>query len=165
MPFRNFLFASIICSLVGVPTLGHASQVHDTELNQLEKIQNNINTQREWVNYRYQKALADCYARFWMQRCSDQARVVFLKESKGIRDQEIALHERQRDVNELIKDEKDQQRYADYADPQKVKERAENRANFEEKQRLRSEREVELEERRKDADKRAKENRKTSPLD
>ena len=46
-----------------------------------------------------------------------------------------------------------------------MKERAENRANFEEKQRLRSEREVELEERRKDADKRAKENRKTSPLD
>jgi len=46
-----------------------------------------------------------------------------------------------------------------------VKERAENRANYEEKQRLRAQREAELEERRKDADKRAKENRKTSPLD
>lgn len=75
------------------------------------------------------------------------------------------MHNRQREVNEFIKDEKDQLRFADYADPQKVKQRAENRANFEEKQRLRSEREAELEQRRKDAEKRAKENRNTSPLD
>ena len=95
----------------------------------------------------------------------DQARVVYLKEKKIVRDQEIALHDRQRAVNEIIKDEKDQQRIAEYQDPSKVKERADNRANYEEKQRLRAEREAELEERRKDADKRAKENRKTSPLD
>jgi hypothetical protein len=95
----------------------------------------------------------------------DQARVVYLKEKKIVRDQEITLHDRQRVVNENIKDEKDQQRIAEYQDPKKVKERAENRANYEEKQRLRAQREAELEERRKDADKRAKENRKTSPLD
>jgi len=165
MLFRIFLSISIICYFFGNSTITSANQFHDEELIKLDEIQSKLDTQRQWINYRYEKALADCYSFFWVQRCSDKARIVFLNETKQIRDQEVALHNRQREVNELIKDEKDQQRFADYADPQKVKERAENRASFEEKQRLRSEREAELEQRRKDADKRAKENRNTSPLD
>jgi hypothetical protein len=165
MLYRILLSISIICYFLGNSTISSANQFHVEELNKLDEIQSKLDIQRQWVNYRYEKALADCYSFFWMQRCSDKARLVFLNEIKQIRDQEIALHNRQREVNEFIKDEKDQQRFADYADPQKVKERAENRANFEEKQRLRSEREAELEQRRKDAEKRAKENRNTSPLD
>jgi hypothetical protein len=147
--------------------IGYASanQAQEQELQELEKVQSNLDTQKEWVKYRYDKSLAECYAYFWMQKCSDKARVIYLKESQAIRDQEIALHNRQRELNEYLKDEKDQARYADYADPEKVKERAQNRANFEEKQRLRAQREADLEERKKDAEKRAQENRKTSPLD
>jgi hypothetical protein len=164
MPKHSLFFASILLLLTLHSQL-HAGVSQDKELQQIDLIQNNLNTQFEWIQYRYDQAVSDCYGKFWMQRCMDKARIVFLKEKKIVRDQEIALHDRQRVVNEIIKDEKDQQRMAEYQDPQKVKERAENRANYEEKQRLRAEREAELEERRKDADKRAKENRKTSPLD
>jgi hypothetical protein len=164
MLLRHLILFVIIQIFLGI---GYASanQAREQELQELEKVQSNLDTQRAWVKYRYDKSLAECYALFWMQKCSDKARVIYLKESKVIRDQEIALHNRQRELNEYLKDEKDQARYADYADPEKVKERAQNRANFEEKQRLRAQREAELEERKKDAEKRAQENRKTSPLD
>ncbi|BDW11184.1 hypothetical protein PSHI8_12660 [Polynucleobacter sp. SHI8] len=164
MPNHSLFFASFLL-LLTLHSQVHAGVSQDKELQQIDLIQNNLNTQFEWIQYRYDQAVSECYGKFWMQRCMDKARIVFLKEKKIVRDQEIALHDRQRVVNEIIKDEKDQQRMAEYQDPQKVKERAENRANYEEKQRLRAEREAELEERRKDADKRAKENRKTSPLD
>jgi hypothetical protein len=162
---KRFLFSAIILLTLALQPQAYAGVAQEKELEQIDFIQNNLNTQYEWIQYRYDQALSECHSKFWMQRCIDQARVVFLKEKKIVRDQEIALHDRQRVVNETIKDEKDQQRIAEYQDPKKVKERAENRANYEEKQRLRAEREAELEERRKDADKRAKENRKTSPLD
>ena len=164
MPNHSLFLASILLLLALQPQ-SYAGIAQEKELEQIDLIQNNLNTQYEWIQYRYDQAISDCYGKFWMQRCMDQARVVYLKEKKIVRDQEIALHDRQRAVNEIIKDEKDQQRIAEYQDPSKVKERADNRANYEEKQRLRAEREAELEERRKDADKRAKENRKTSPLD
>jgi len=164
MPNRSFSFASILMALA-LQLQVFAGVAQDKELQQIDLIQNNLNTQFEWIKYRYDQTVSECYGKFWMQSCMDKARVVFLKEKKIVRDQEIALHDRQRVVNEMIKDEKDQQRIAEYQDPKKVKERAENRANYEEKQRLRAEREAELEERRKDADKRAKENRKISPLD
>jgi hypothetical protein len=164
MPNRSLFFASILMILV-THSQTFAGVAQDKELKEMDLIQNNLNTQSEWVQYRYDQAVSDCYSKFWMQRCLDKARLEFLKEKKIVRDQEIALHARQRVVNEVIKDEKDQQRIAEYQDPKKVKERADNRANYEEKQRLRAEREAELEDRRKDADKRAKENRKTSPLD
>jgi hypothetical protein len=161
---NRFLFASILLLLALQPQV-YAGVAQEKELEQIDLIQINLNTQYDWIQYRYDQTVSECYGKFWMQRCMDKARVVFLKEKKIVRDQEIALHDRQRVVNETIKDEKDQQRIAEYQDPKKIKERAENRANYEEKQRLRAEREAELEERRKDADKRAKENRKTSPLD
>jgi len=164
MTYRSLLRVCLF-TLMAAQGQSYAGVAQEKELEQIDLIQNNLNTQYDWIQYRYDQAVSDCYGKFWMQRCMDQARVVFLKEKKIVRDQEIALHDRQRAVNEMIKDEKDQQRIAEYQDPKKVKERAENRANYEEKQRLRAEREAELEERRKDADKRAKENRKTSPLD
>lgn len=161
---NTFIFLSVLlCAAIGPLVLAGISQ--DKELKELDIIQSNLDTQKEWITYRHDQAVAACYRQFWMQRCMDKARVQFLKENKVVRDQEIALHDRQRYVNEVIKDEQDQQRLAEYQSPEKVKERAENRANFEEKQRLRAERIAELEERRKDADKRAQENRKTSPLD
>jgi hypothetical protein len=164
MPNWSLILASILMMLV-THWNADAGVAQDKELQQIDLIQNNLNTQYEWIQYRYNQSVSECYGKFWMQRCMDKARVTFLKEKKIVRDQEIALHDRQRVVNEIIKDEKDQQRIAEYQDPQKVKERAENRAAYEEKQRLRAEREAELEERRKDAENRASENRKTSPLD
>jgi hypothetical protein len=160
-------FLSCVIGLISLCYVAHAhaGQAQDAELKELSQIQDQLNTQQDWVNYRYDKSVGECYHYFWVQRCMDRARAIYLKQTKIIRTQEIALHDRQRVVNAAIKDERDQLRIADYQDPSKAKERAENRAAFEEKQRLREERIQELEERRKDAPARAQENRKSSPLD
>lgn len=159
--FQKYLLIIGIFSIFN----GIAAQVQEKELMVLEEVQSHLNLQREWIQYRYDSKVKECSSLFWVQRCIDKARVQLLKESKVVRDQEIALHDRQRMVNEALKDEKDQLRIAEYQDPKKVQERADNRAAYEEKQRLRAERAEALEERRKDAAKRANENRQTSPLD
>jgi hypothetical protein len=164
MRYRN-LFHRLSVFLLTVSCALSAGILQEKELQNLELIEEKLSTQKQWIKYRYDQAKAQCYESFWMQRCQDKARVEFLRETKLVREQEIALNDRQRQVNEILKDEIDQQRSAENQDPKKVSERAQNRANYQEKQRLRAEREAELEERRKDASKRAQENRKTSPLD
>jgi hypothetical protein len=164
MPISS-LIPGIFLMLSIVTSFTVAGPLEDKELKELGEIQEKLDTQRDWIKYRYDQKVIDCYSYFFMQRCMDRARSDYLKDSKPIRDQEIALHDRKRVVNEAIKDEKDQLRIAEYKDPKKAKERAENRAAYEEKQRLREERIHELEERRKDAPARADENRKSSPLD
>ena len=164
MPLQ-ILRNALLVILLTMECFAHSGVLQQKELQDIELIQEKLDTQKQWIKYRYDQALAQCYEIFWMQRCQDKARVIYLQETKEVREQEIALYDRQRQLNEILKDEKDQQRLAEYQDPKKVSERAQNRANYQEKQRLRAVREAELEERRKDAGKRAQENRKISPLD
>jgi hypothetical protein len=159
-------FFSQILLVIGVFTNpAYAGQVQERELKVLDEVQTQLDLQRQWIQYRYDISVKSCYTLFWVQRCLDKAYVQYVKENKAVRDQELELHDRKRLVNELQKDEKDQLRIAEYQDPKKVQERANNRAAYEEKQRLRTERAAELEERKKDAGKRSQENRQTSPLD
>jgi hypothetical protein len=99
-----------------------------------------------------------------VERCLDRVRQTYLKEIKVVRVQELAMHDRRREVNEMIKTEKDTLRIAERQDPKNIQERADNRKAFEEKQILRAKRIEELEERRKDSAKRAQQNRSASPL-
>jgi hypothetical protein len=163
---RSFIWQGLILTLsLLFSVVVYAGSAQNLELKELSQVQNNLDVQKEWIKYRYDESVSNCYSHFWMQRCMNNARTQYLKETKEVRDQEIPLHDRQRQVNETIKDERDQLRISEYKDPKKTKERAENRSAFEEKQRLRQERIQELEERRKDAPARADENRKSSPLD
>jgi hypothetical protein len=159
LAFSLFLF------ILGIFHQSFAQSGYEIELEQLDSVQTNLDTQRQWSKYRYDLALNSCYKLFFMQRCIDKARVIYLNERKAIRDQETALHAHQLSVHELMKNDRDQLRIAEYNDPQKAKERAANRAAFEEKQRLREERIRDLEQRRKDAPERAQENHKSTPLD
>jgi hypothetical protein len=159
-------FFPIFLIVLGIYTsMVYAGQVQERELKELDEVQTRLDLQREWIQYRYDASVKSCYALFWVQRCLDKARAQSIKDRKVVRDQELDLHDRKRLVNELQKDEKDQIRVAEYQDPKKVQERANNRAAYEEKQRLRAERAVELEERKKDAEKRSQENKQTLHLD
>ena len=163
---RPLFFYPKILIVFGIFTsLVQAGQIQEQELKVLDDVQIQLDIQREWIQYRYDSSVKSCYSLFWVQRCIDKARVQYVKENKIVRDQELELHDRKRVVNELQKDEKDQLRIAEYQDPKKIQERANNRATYEEKQRLRAERAAELEERKKDVGKRSQENRQTSPLD
>jgi hypothetical protein len=141
-----------------------ASSLEDAELKLLDELQEKINLKKQWTTYRYDNDVVACYSKYFMDHCLKKSRNEHLKEYKLIRDQELALHERQRYLKELIKDERDDQRNSERIDPQKVKERAANVKAYEEKQKLRAERAQDLEERRKDADSRAQENKNSSPF-
>jgi hypothetical protein len=105
MLIKNIFFSLFVLLSLAIGTPSLAGITQDKELKELDIIQSNLDTQKEWITYRHDQAVAICYHQFWMQRCMDKARVQFLKESKVVRDQEIALHDRQRYVNEVIKDE------------------------------------------------------------
>ena len=83
---------------------------------------------------------------------------------REIRGQEIPMHERQRKLNEILKDERDIARLAEKLDPKNAEERAKNRRVYDQKQEDREQRIRDLEDRRKDAQKRATGNRQASPF-
>ena len=136
----------------------------ENELVTLEQTQERLDLQLDWATYRYDLAVQICQDYFFVTPCVSKAKKQFLLEEKEIIQQENLLHARQRDVKKALKDLAETQREEERADPKKVAERANNRATYQEKQRLRVEREAELKERVKDNAKRSQQNRNTSPF-
>ena len=134
------------------------------ELKQIDEAQEKINLKKEWIQYRYELASHDCYAKFFTVSCLKDARNNYRAELLPVRQEELAMHEHQRELKEALKNERDLERQAESADPNKAKERANNRKAFDEKQQKRADRAAELEERRKDAAKRSEENHNASPF-
>ena len=102
---RYRLLVIFILSLGGVAciTSSFAGQVHDQELAELEVVQDNLDLQKEWVQYRNDTQVRHCYQLFFVERCLDRVRQTYLKEIKVVRVQELAMHDRRREVNEMIK--------------------------------------------------------------
>ncbi len=142
----------------------NASQSLQNELLTLDQIQEKIDLKRDWMKYRYDMEFQTCQDLFFTTSCTTKAKKQLQKEEKDLFDQENLLHTRQRDIKKALKDEAEQLRIAERADPKQVQIRANNRASFEEKQREKALREADVEERRKEAAKRAQENRNTSPF-
>jgi len=136
----------------------------EKELSSLDQIQEKIDLKREWMKYRYDMEFQSCQDLFFTTSCTTKVKKQFQKEEKELFEQENLLHTRQRDIKKALKDEAEQERIAERADPKQVQIRANNRASFEEKQREKALREADVEDRRKDAAKRAQENRNTSPF-
>ena len=142
-----------------------ATPAEEAELEQLDKIERDLELQRDWAKYRWGKAKTDCYQNYWVDYCLRSARAQYRKEVDPISEQERALHEVQRTLRKSIKDQDDEQRAAQRASPQKAAERADNQRTFEEKQKASAARAADLEQRRKDAPKRAQENKAGTQLD
>jgi hypothetical protein len=141
-----------------------ATPAQEAELEKLDKIEAELTLQREWADYRWKKASAECYQKYLVNRCLGQTRAQYRKEIDPIRAQEVELNTAQRELRKLIKDERDAKRKAEKADPAKAAERAENVRAFEQKQRDAAKRAEDLEERRKDAPRRAQENKAGTQL-
>ena len=142
----------------------HATPAQEAELEKLDKIEAELTLQREWVDYRWKKASAECYQKYLVNRCLSQTRAQYRKEIDPIRAQEVELNTAQRELRRLLKDERDAKRIADKADPTKEAERAQNKRAFEQKQVDAAKRAEDLEERRKDAPRRAQENKAGTQL-
>jgi len=152
----------LVCSFSS-PVL--ATPAEEAQLEQLDKIDRDLELQREWAKYRWEKTNTECYQKYWVNNCLKDARANYRKEIDPIRVQEVELHEVQRKLRTSIKDQRDAAKIAERASAEKAAERAANQKEFEEKQKAAAARAADLEERRKDAPKRAQENKAGTQLD
>jgi hypothetical protein len=162
--FSTLLSLAIAFGLALGMAAVQATPAQEAELEKLDKIEAELTLQREWADYRWKKASAECYQKYLVNRCLGQTRAQYRKEIDPIRAQEVELNTAQRELRKLIKDERDAKRKAEKADPAKAAERAENVRAFEQKQRDAAKRVEDLEERRKDAPRRAQENKAGTQL-
>ncbi|WP_216257800.1 hypothetical protein [Polynucleobacter sp. UB-Piko-W3] len=162
---RSTIFLGIFVVACSFSSLVLATPAEEAELAQLDKIEQELELQREWAKYRWGKAQSDCYQQYWVNYCIGSARTQYRKEIDPITEQEIALHEVQRKLRKSLKDQEDIKRAAERASPIKAAERADNQREFEEKQKAAAVRAADLEQRRKDAPKRAQENKSGTQLD
>ena len=160
------LFAVIFC-LLACPfsPVVLATPAEEAQLEQLDKIEQELELQREWAKYRWDKTNSECYQKYWVNSCLRDSRAEYRKEVDPIRAQEVELHVVQRQLRASIKDQRDAAKIAERASAEKVAERADNQKEFEEKQKAAAARAAELEQRRKDAPKRAQENKAGTQLD
>jgi hypothetical protein len=165
LSLRLKIFTGIFLLVMSVSGLALATPAEEAELDRLNKIEQDLELQREWAKYRWGKASSDCYQNYWVNYCLRNARADYRKEIDPIQAQELALHEVQRNLRKSIKDQEDKKRAAERASPEKAAERVDNQREFEEKQKAASARAADLEQRRKDAPKRAQENKAGTQLD
>ena len=164
LTYSAFLSAVIAFGLLLGMGMAQATPAQESELEKLNLIEAELTLQREWADYRWKKASSECYQKYLVNRCLSQTRAQYRKEIDPIRAQEVELNTAQRELRELLKDERDAKRIADKADPAKAAERTQNKRAFEEKQRDAAKRAEDLEERRKDAPRRAQENKAGTQL-
>lgn len=165
LSLRLKIFTGIFLLVMSVSGLALATPAEEAELDRLNKIEQDLELQREWAKYRWGKASSDCYQNYWVNYCLRNARADYRKEIDPIQAQELALHEVQRNLRKSIKDQEDKKRAAERASPEKAAERVDNQREFEEKQKAAAARAADLEQRRKDAPKRAQENKAGTQLD
>jgi hypothetical protein len=164
MSYCRISLGVFFTSLSLLATTAFAGPAEVAELAEIEKIQGNLNLQKDWAKFRLEKKQHDCYDKFFTTRCLDKARLEHRQEIKEIRAQEIPMRERERVLKSIVKDEQDEQRIKDRNDPAKAKQRAENVKDYEQKQLDQIKREEDLVKKRADSEKRAQENKKANPL-
>ena len=162
---QSKIFISIFLLSSALSGLVLATPAEEAELEQLNGIEQELEIQREWAKYRWEKSSSECYQKYWVNSCLKDARVLYRKEIDPIREQEVALHEVQRKLRESLKNQEDIKRAAERASPEKAAERVANQREFEQKQKDAATRAADLEQRRKDAPKRAQENKAGTQLD
>ena len=161
----KYLLLALLAPWVFLSTLIMATTNDELELERLNQIEAELTLQREWAEYRWKKTNSECYAKFFVNSCLADARAKYRREIDPIRAQEVLLNENQRIFKDRIKTQRDAQRAAERADPKRSQERADNEKAFQHKQKEAAARAADLEERRKDAPRRAQENKSGVKLD
>jgi hypothetical protein len=165
LPFRPKVFLGIFLTVCSLSGLVFATPAEEAELEQLVKIEQDLELQREWTEFRWKQASSQCYLNFWVNYCIGKARAEYRAELDPIRAQEVQVRNTQRKLRESLKNQEDIKRATERASAEKAAERAANQREYEAKQKAAAERAADLEQRRKDAPKRAQENKAGTQLD
>lgn len=163
--FRSLLSIGVFLLVCSFSSLVLATPAEEAELEQLDKIERELELQRDWAKYRWEKTNTECYQKYWVNSCLRDSRAEYRKEIDPIRAQEVELHEVQRKLRASIKDQRDAAKIAERTSIEKAAERSANQKAFEEKQKAAAARAADVEQRRKDAPKRAQENKAGTQLD
>lgn len=163
--FRPLLAFGSLLLICCFSSLVLATPAEEAQLEQLDRIEQELELQRDWAKYRWEKTNSDCYQKYWVNSCLRDSRAQYRKEIDPIQAQEVELHEVQRKLRASIKDQRDAAKIAERASAEKAAERTANQKEFEEKQKAAAARAADLEQRRKDAPKRAQENKAGTQLD
>ena len=163
--FRSLLSLGVFLLVCSFSSLVLATPAEEAQLEQLDKIEGELELQRDWAKYRWDKKNSECYQQYWVNSCLKDSRAEYRKEIDPIRVQEVELHEVQRKLRASIKDQRDAAKIAERASAEKAAERSANQKEFEEKQKAAAARAADVEQRRKDAPKRAQENKAGTQLD
>ena len=163
--FRSLLSLGAFLLVCSLSSMVLATPAEEAQLEQLDKIEQELELQRDWAKYRWGKTNSECYQKYWVNRCLSQSRAEYRKEIDPIQAQEVELHEVQRKLRASIKDQRDAAKIAERASAEKAAERSANQKEFEEKQKAAAARAADVEQRRKDAPKRAQENKAGTQLD
>ena len=153
---------AVVCMSTSHLVMAGPSEV--AELADIEVRQEQLNLKKDWARYRLEKKQHECYDKFFTSHCLEQARLEHRQELKEIREQEIPMHDRERLLKSIIKDENDQGRIAKRASPEKAEKRKENVEAFEKKQAEEAKRQSDVDKKKADADKKALENKKATPF-
>jgi len=92
---KYFLLAFLV-PWVFLSTLIMAATNDELELERLNQIESELTLQREWADYRWKKTNSECYAKFFVNSCLEDARAKYRREIDPIRSQEVLLNENQR---------------------------------------------------------------------
>ena len=163
--FRSLLSLGVFLLICSFSSLVLATPAEEAQLEQLDRIESELELQRDWAKYRWDKKNSECYQKYWVNSCLKDSRAEYRKEIDPIRAQEVELHEVQRKLRASIKDQRDAAKIAERASAEKAAERSANQKEFEEKQKAATARAADVEQRRKDAPKRAQENKAGTQLD
>jgi len=154
----------LLGALLVAPLLAAAGPAELEELADIDARQDQLNLKKDWARYRLEKKQHECYDKFFTSSCLENARLDYRKEIKEIREQEIPMHDRQRLLKSIIKDESDKERIAQRESAEKAAKRQENLKAYETKQAEEAKREADIAKKKEDADKRSKENKKATPF-
>ena len=165
LSIRALFSCSVLLLICSFSSLILATPAEEAELERLDKIERELELQRDWAKYRWEKTNSECYQKYWVNRCLSESRAEYRREIDPIRAQEVDLHEVQRKLRASLKDQRDAKKIAERASPEKAAERASNQKEYEEKQKAAAARAADLDQRRKDAPKRAQENKAGTQLD
>ena len=154
----------LLGALLVAPLLAAAGPAELEELADIDARQDQLNLKKDWARYRLEKKQHECYDKFFTSSCLENARLDYRKEIKEIREQEIPMHDRQRLLKSIIKDESDKERIAQRESTEKAAKRQENLKAYETKQAEEAKREADIAKKKEDADKRSKENKKATPF-
>jgi hypothetical protein len=157
---KNFLFTVLIVT----PLLALAGPAELDELADIEVRQEQLNLKKDWARYRFEKRQHECYDKFLTSLCLENARLDYRQEIRDVRQQEVPMHDRQRLLKSMLKDENDLARSKNKEAEEKAIKREQNIKSYEKKQAEEAKREADIVKRKLDADQRNQDNKKANPF-